>query len=115
MRYPNLRYGNPAELRFYAANIPLQDLARQLRRDQRTVRDWLTERQRVPFWVPELLRLRNVEAEQQLRQMGISVQLRRLGVVTGDVVRFPTPTQAEAVSDCPSASARMPGKSLRHG
>ncbi len=32
MRYPNLRYGNPTELRHYAQSVPVKDLARQLRR-----------------------------------------------------------------------------------
>jgi hypothetical protein len=41
LRYPNLRYGNPTGLPCYAMDIPLPDLARRLRRDERTVRDWL--------------------------------------------------------------------------
>lgn len=89
MRYPNQRYGNPSELRFYAAGIPIRDLARQLRRDERTVSDWLKERQKIPFWVPELLRLRNMEREHQLRRMGIAVNARRFGIVAGDVIQFP--------------------------
>jgi len=71
MRFPNLRYGSPDELRHYAAGIPVDELARQLRRDPRTVRDWLDGRRRVPFWVPELLRLRHAERCQQLRRIGI--------------------------------------------
>lgn len=39
MRFPNLRYGNPTEFAHYAMGIPLKDLARTLRRDERTVRD----------------------------------------------------------------------------
>jgi hypothetical protein len=48
MRHLNLRYGNPTEFAYYAMGIPLPDLARRLRRDERTVRDWLTGRARVP-------------------------------------------------------------------
>lgn len=69
MRYPNLRYGNPAEFAFYATGIPLPELARRLRRDERTVRDWLSGRARVPWWVPEILRLKRMEAELRHRHM----------------------------------------------
>ena len=62
MRYPNLRYGNPTELIYYATGIPLPVLARRLRRDERTVKDWLSGKTRVPWWVPELLRLQQMEA-----------------------------------------------------
>lgn len=113
MRYPNLRYGNPSELRFYATGIPLRDLAKQLRRDERTVSDWLKERQKIPFWVPELLRLRNMEREHQLRRMGIAVSARRFGVVNGEVIEFKTP--AQPVNDCHRPTADRPAKLLRHG
>lgn len=98
MRYPNLRYGNSSELRFYAAGIPLKDLARQLRRSERTVSDWLNECQKIPFWVPELLRLRNEERANQLRRMGVAINARRSGVVSGDVIPFKTPAQPISVS-----------------
>jgi len=92
MKYPNLRYGSPDELRYYATGIPLADLARQLRRDERTVRDWLNSRRRVPFWVPELLRLRNEERTSQLRRMGISRGLHRIGLTNGKVITLRTAT-----------------------
>lgn len=66
---PTLRYGNPAEFPFYATGISLLELARRLRRDERTVRDWLTGRARVPWWVPEILRLNRMEAELRHRHM----------------------------------------------
>lgn len=75
MRFPNLRYGNPIELQHYAQGIPLEALSRELRRDKRTVRAWLTGRQRVPFWVPELMRLRQFEAWERHRQMGMRTPL----------------------------------------
>jgi hypothetical protein len=50
MRYPNRRYGNPTELAYYAMAYPdIEDLARMLRRDVRTVRDWINGRTRVPW------------------------------------------------------------------
>ncbi|QGZ37776.1 hypothetical protein IP92_02947 [Pseudoduganella flava] len=88
MRYPNLRYGNPTELAYYAMGVPLRDLARRLRRDERTVRDWLSGRQRVPWWVPEILRLKRLEAELRHQQMGFGSLAPHLGIVGADVVEL---------------------------
>ena len=68
MRYPNLRYGNPTELNYYALGMPLAVLARRLRRDERTVKDWLAGKTRVPWWVPEVLRLQQMESREMMRQ-----------------------------------------------
>ena len=88
MRYPNLRYGNPTEFAYYAMGVPLADLARRLRRDERTVRDWLSGRARVPWWVPEIMRLNRLEADLRHRQMFWAVPnkptLTRLAVVAED-------------------------------
>lgn len=85
MRYPNLRYGNPTEFAYYAMGRPLKDLAKSLRRDERTVRDWLSGRARVPWWVPEIMRLRRMELELRQRQMFGHLEsvrnAKRLGVV----------------------------------
>lgn len=86
MRYPNLRYGNPTEFAYYAMGLPRPTLARILRRDERTVRDWLSGRTRVPWWVPELLRLKHMEADLRHRQMGMGPLPARLGVVSGSVL-----------------------------
>ncbi|HBF50460.1 MAG TPA: hypothetical protein DDX04_08955 [Massilia sp.] len=66
--------------------VPLADLARRLRRDERTVRDWLSGRTRVPWWVPELMRLKHMEADLRHRQMGFGALAPRLGVVSADVI-----------------------------
>lgn len=88
MRYPNLRYGNPTEFQYYAMGRDLKDLSRMLRRDERTIRDWLTGRSRVPWWVPEIMRLKRLEADLRHRQMFWAVPnklpLTKLAVVTGD-------------------------------
>ena len=91
MRYPNLRYGNPTELAYYAKSVPLEVLARRLRRDERTVRDWINARTRVPWWVPEILRLQMVEADLRHRQMGFGALAPKLGIVGAEVVALPTP------------------------
>lgn len=92
MRYPNLRYGNPTEMAYYAMGVPLADLARRLRRDERTVRDWLSGRARVPWWVPEILRLKRMEAELRHRQMGFGTLAPKLGIVGADVIELPLHT-----------------------
>ncbi|MEH6434250.1 hypothetical protein [Massilia sp. DD77] len=71
---------------YYAMGVPLPVLARRLRRDERTVRDWLNSRTRVPWWVPEILRLQHLEADLRHRQMGMGPLPARLGVVTADVI-----------------------------
>jgi hypothetical protein len=76
---------------YYAMGVPLPILARRLRRDERTVRDWLNSRARVPWWVPEILRLQRVEADLRHRQMGMGALAPLLGVVSADVVTLPAP------------------------
>lgn len=87
MRYPNLRYGNPETVRFYGSfygdsNTYIKNLAQSLKRDERTVKDWINGRKKVPWWVPELLRLRDLERRDTLRQMRIPAG--RLAIVTQD-------------------------------
>lgn len=65
---------------YYAQGRSLKELARELRRSERSVRDWLTGRERVPWWAPELLRLRDMEHGIRLRQMNIGRLAPPLGV-----------------------------------
>lgn len=91
MRYPNLRYGNPTEMAYYAMGRSVKDLARSLRRDERTVRDWLSGKQRVPWWVPEILRLRRMELDNRMREMGMGALAPKLGIVSADVIALAQP------------------------
>ena len=86
MRYPNRRYGNPAEMAYYTMGVPTNVIARRMRRDERTIRDWLSGRTKVPWWVPEILRLQHMENDLRSRQMGMGALAPRLGVVSADVV-----------------------------
>lgn len=95
MRYPNLRYGNPTEMAYYAMEFSLPDLARLLRRDERTVRDWLNCRARCPWWVPEILRLKRMECIERQRQMNMGPTLASLGIVRADVVELFRPAPKE--------------------
>lgn len=108
MRYPNQRYGNPTEFAYYVMchgdDIPA--VARMLRRDERTIRDWLKGRQRVPFWVPELLRLKHMETAAYMRQISYK-RAPALGVVTHEAqlelrrvdVKKPQPVLALRLDD----------------
>lgn len=102
MRYPNLRYGCSDQLQYYAMGIPTKDLAYRLRRDERTIKDWLSGRKKIPWWVPEILRLQDMEHCEQVRQMGIQKIAPRLGIVAGDVIALPArPKASEAHQDAP--------------
>lgn len=94
MRYPNLRYGNPTEMAYYAMGVPLPVLAKRLRRDERTVRDWLNAKRRVPWWVPEILRLKHMEADLRHRQMGFGALAPKLGLVSGTVIALTQPAKS---------------------
>lgn len=93
MKYPNLRYGNPQAMNHYAQGIPLKQLAHKLRRSERAVSDWLKGTKKVPFWVPELLRLQAMEHDHIIYQMGIQPLRKKLGVVqdTGQIVLMQRP------------------------
>ena len=82
MRYPNLRYGNPAEMAHYALWWgDNKRLAKALRRSERSVHDWLTGRKKVPWWVPEIMRLKRMEAEHTVYQITGRRMLAQLGIV----------------------------------
>lgn len=90
MRYPNLRYGNPTEFEYYSLGIPTKDLARQLLESEETITAWRTGTKKIPWYIPEILRLRRFEHYERMRQMNITVQRRKFGLVGngGDLVEF---------------------------
>ena len=82
MRYPNQRYGNPTAMAHYAMWYGTEAaLAKALRRDPRTVRDWLSGAARVPWWVPEVMRLQKLEHDAMVYQITSRQVATRLGVV----------------------------------
>ncbi|MES2069852.1 MAG: hypothetical protein V4488_05855 [Pseudomonadota bacterium] len=89
MKFPNVRYGNPEHLKHYAAGWPLKTLAKHLRRDERTIRRWLSGASKVTWWVPELLRLERYEKYHQMQQMNMNPALAKIGLVRGQVLEFP--------------------------
>lgn len=71
MQYPTKRYGNPAVLAHFAQFTSTNDLAKRFRRSERTINNWLTMRQKMPFWVEELLILQEQEKRERARQMNM--------------------------------------------
>jgi hypothetical protein len=87
MRYPNRRYGNPTEMAHYAIWYgDVANLAKALRRSECTVRDWLQCRAKVPWWVPEVMRLQIMEHERMVYQMTNRKLFTRLGIVKDGLV-----------------------------
>lgn len=101
MRYPNLRYGNPAEFAFYARGIPIDDLSRQLRYAPGTLRSYLDGTEKMPWWIPELMRLQQWEARERMRQMNMPVMRKRLGLVskTADILEFVPARKADTTGE----------------
>ena len=89
MRYPNLRYGNPNEFAFYVQGVPVKDVARRLRRSERSVRNWLEGKEKMPWWIPELLRLQQFEHDQRARHMNMQPVRRQFGIVGAEIITFP--------------------------
>jgi hypothetical protein len=116
MRYPTRRYGNQHEFEFQAQGIPIKFVAKQLRRSERTVQQWLTGVRKMPWWVPEILRLQRMEHEARLYQMNIQPVRIKLGLVTGSVIAFPvTGTPADSADSRASRSdASDTGTAPRH-
>lgn len=110
MRYPNRRYGNPEELRYYTMMYqkPIKEIAKQLRRSERSVRDWLTGAKRVPWWVPEILRLQKKEYEDIFFEMtGRKIAARhgiaKPGAVVFDFVKPHSEPEAPKLTATPLA------------
>jgi len=70
------KWGHLAELHAYATS-PDEGLARYLRVTPKTLRAWRSGERPVPWWVPELLRLRQWEKDDYMRRMGYQ----RIGIV----------------------------------
>ena len=106
LQYPNRRYGNPAAMRHYAmwyGSVPA--LAKALKRSERSVRNWLSGKAKVPWWVPEIMRLQQMEHNDTARQITGRLVGVRLGIVAGGTVvdagaRFkPEPAQVPQDAD----------------
>jgi hypothetical protein len=63
------RWGNANEFRYYCRGLPTRTIARMVRRTERTVRDWIKGHRPTPAWAVELVRLRELERHELLRQL----------------------------------------------
>ena len=103
MRYPNTRYGCPGELEHYAQGRTIKQLAKHLKRSERTVKDWLEQKKKIPFWVPELLRLQHKEHLDMMREMTLIPIRLKLGIVSGTVLQFPITGDHPQADSMPAA------------
>lgn len=88
MRYPNLRYGNPNELRYYMVGISIKDMAKRLKRSERCIHNYLTHKTKMPWWIPELLRLQRMEYAERMRQMRMTPIIKRYDLSTAAIINF---------------------------
>ncbi|MES2027444.1 MAG: hypothetical protein V4448_18000 [Pseudomonadota bacterium] len=115
MKYPNLRYGNPVEFEHYSLGVPLKELSKQLRRSEETIIAWRNGKAKIPFWVPELLRLRRMEHYQRMREMGLWEQRKKLGIVDhrGGVLPFKPPARIDVLIQGTNNNEKMDDYVLR--
>ena len=92
-----------AHYALWYGSIP--ELAKALKRSERSVKDWLSGAAKVPWWVPEIMRLQKLEHDAMVRQMTGRQVAARLGVAstTGTIIdagqRFrPIPTLPDIAS-----------------
>lgn len=71
------RWANPSEFDYWAKVYSTRELARRLRRTQRTIRDWLSGKRPIPAWAIEVLRLHELEAEAYRQRLYYPLHKRR--------------------------------------
>jgi len=75
MQWPNRRYGSAEALMYYTQGLPMQEICRRLRHCERSIKDYLNHKQKVPWWIPEILRLQDLERRVIFREMfGTSIK-----------------------------------------
>ncbi|WP_293781269.1 hypothetical protein [uncultured Oxalicibacterium sp.] len=88
MKYPNTRYASIDQLLYWKRGLSEKDLAKHLKRSKKTIENYLSGREKIPWWVPEILRLQEYEYQNRMRMMNIRKEKTRL---TGEsnVLQFP--------------------------
>lgn len=118
MRYPNRRYGNPTAMQHYAIWYgSTAELAKALKRSERSVRDWLSGAAKVPWWVPEIMRLQKMEHDAMVYQMTGRKVAARLGVATaeGAVIDAGARFRPEQPTPQTGAAEALPAAPLKVG
>lgn len=98
MKSHDHKWGHLGELELYA-HAPEDMLARTLRVTVKTLRAWRSGSSPVPWWVPELLRLRAWQRDADMRAMGY----RRLGIA-GTATVYTLPARPRYVPVAPTLS-----------
>ncbi|WP_175537203.1 hypothetical protein [Ralstonia sp. NFACC01] len=98
MKSHDHKWGHLGELELYA-HAPEVMLARTLRVTVKTLRAWRSGSSPVPWWVPELLRLRAWQRDADMRAMGY----RRLGIA-GTATVYTLPARPRYVPASPTLS-----------
>lgn len=88
MKYPNLRYGNPNELRYYITGISVKEMAKRLKHSERSINNYLSQKTKIPWWIPEILRLQRMEAIERTRQMNMTPIIKRYNLKTAKIINF---------------------------
>lgn len=115
MKFPNRRYGNPEVLRHFAQFMTIPELSRRFRRSQRTIQNWIQEREKMPFWVEELLLLQEQARRERLRQMNIKHRAPLFAISNAKSVESPPNTlQAPDYQRTPSHHCYEPQPALKH-
>jgi hypothetical protein len=70
------------------------------------VRSWLAGTAKVPWWVPEIIRLQNMEHAERMRQMNMKPPRHPLAIVSGSVLAFHRPEPVTQAPDAPPATAQ---------
>lgn len=99
MKYPHQRYGNPNEFAYYAVGISDKDMAKRLRRSEKSIKEWLSGKRKMPWWIPELLRLQRMEYAERMRQMQITPIIKRYDLSTAAITNFRVRKKTVATSD----------------
>ncbi|WP_431068101.1 hypothetical protein [Ralstonia holmesii] len=98
MKSHDYKWGHLGEFDLYA-HAPEDTLARTLRITVKTLRAWRSGSSPVPWWVPELLRLRAWQRDADMRSMGY----RRLGIA-GSATVYTLPARRHSVAAAPTLS-----------
>ena len=101
-------YASYHEFQFQCQGRPTWAIAQMTRRSVRTIERYLSGTQKIPWWIPEILRLQDQEYFDRTRQQGFNPIRKKLGIVTGELIEFP-------VKDVEPKSNKIPQEQIVNG
>ena len=63
-------------------------MAKRLKRSEKSINNYLLYKTKMPWWIPELLRLQRMEAVERTRQMRMTPIIKRYNLKTGQIINF---------------------------